>query len=68
MDETDRDDPVLRDVGPYCSDPVFVKEELKAARSAKDAVRYIEIRIEEEEGSRRGDLRILFNRLTRKVK
>ena len=67
MEDEERKDPVLRDVGPYCSDPFFIKDELRIARSNDDTVGYIERRIEEEKGTRKGDLKILLNRLTKKV-
>ena len=66
-EDEERNDPVLRDVGPYCSDPDFIRAELRTARSKEDALLYIENRIQEEEGSRKGDLRILLNRLSKKV-
>jgi hypothetical protein len=62
-----RKDPVLVDVWPYCSDPQFIEHELRRARSTEDPIRYVEGRIVEEIGDRKGDLRILLNRLTKKV-
>jgi len=59
------DDPVLRDVIPYCSDPDLVRKELHEARMSDDPVRYLEGRLAELEGSRSGDIRILLNRLER---
>jgi hypothetical protein len=56
-------DAVLRDVGPYCSDPEFIRNELGIALSSEDAVGYLKKRIEEIKGIRRGDLRILLNRI-----
>ncbi|MGA1872109.1 MAG: hypothetical protein ACMUHY_00420 [Thermoplasmatota archaeon] len=58
-------DPVLRDVLPYSSDPSFIEAELVKARDSADPLSYIESRMGEVEGRRKGDLRILLNRLTR---
>jgi hypothetical protein len=65
-DEEDRNDPILKDVWPYCSDPFFIRAELRISRSMDDPFNYIERRIEEEKGSRKGDLRILLNRMMKR--
>jgi hypothetical protein len=65
-DVEDRNDPILRDVWPFCSDPIFIRKELRTSRSKDDPVSYIEKRIKEEEGSRKGDLRILLNRMMKR--
>jgi hypothetical protein len=63
LGEMNRIDPILKDVWPYCSDPYFIREELRISRSKNDPFEYIERRIKEEKGSRKGDLRILLNRM-----
>lgn len=67
MDEKYLSDPILRDVWAYCSDPIFIRSELNIARSKEDSAGYLERRIEEEEGSRKADLRILLNRFTKMI-
>jgi hypothetical protein len=57
---------VLKDIIPYCSDLEFVRMEYEMAIGSNDPLDYLEARIENESGSRRADLRILLNRLTRK--
>ncbi|MGA1794199.1 MAG: hypothetical protein ACMUHM_09625 [Thermoplasmatota archaeon] len=58
-------DPVLEDVIPYCSDPEFIRQELVTARKTGDPLSYLEKRMKEIEGGRKGDIRILLNRLAR---
>ena len=62
---TEGKDPVLHDVIPYCSDPEFIRQELAAARKTEDPLSYLEKRMGDLEGGRKGDIRILLNRLAR---
>jgi hypothetical protein len=57
---------LLKDIIPYCSDLEFVRNEFEKAIGTQDPIGYLESRVENEIGSRKSDLRILLNRLTRK--
>ena len=54
---------VLIDIKPYLSDPEMISHVIDQLNRAEDPVRELEVMIRSEEGVRRGDLRILMNRL-----
>jgi len=56
---------VLQDVFPYCADPDFVRREFQEAMRTGEPANYLEKRSGELTGSRKGDIRILLNRLAR---
>jgi hypothetical protein len=58
-------DPILRDIIPYCSDIPFIREEYGKSRRTDDPAGYLDRRINEENGSRNVDLKILQSRFLR---
>ena len=54
---------VLIDIKPYLSDPEMISHVIDQLNRTEDPVRELEMMIGSEEGVRRGDLRILMNRL-----
>ncbi len=64
-DDIEKIDPILRDIIPYCSDIPFIREEYEKSRRTDDPAGYLDRRINEENGSRNVDLKILHSRFLR---
>ena len=65
LPELDPADLVLKDVVPYVQDPFYIARILVEARKTGDEAGYVEELIRTSASDRKGDLRILMNRMTK---